>query len=248
MYWDYLLCAQYNRSGKNKLKCAFVRIRWIFSGAWFNVYLTCANSTCTELQLYYARSAWMLSNLDNPRGTDSHIIGHAFSEPAGLIRDMGLSDACAKSIESTDSVPANCAMRNRRGRNEVVVAGMPAARAWLVGRNAARGAHGWNRLPGSSATVWSRRAVLSRAGGYVQKFRTLPGFLWDPGSARQASCGGFRRSWAESSALKGLPAAHCDGCDRGQQFVRHSRAPASAFTNSLVSAEISRWICRSAHP
>ena len=64
----------------------------------------------TELhvQLYYARSAWMLSNLDNPRGTDSHLIGHAFSEPAGLIRGMGLSDACAKSIESTDSVPANC--------------------------------------------------------------------------------------------------------------------------------------------
>ena len=62
---------------------------------------------------------------------------------------------------------------------------MPAARAWLVGRNGARGAHGWNRLPGSSATVWSRRAVLLRAGGYVQKFRTLPGFLWDPGSARK---------------------------------------------------------------
>ena len=32
----------------------------------------------------------MLSNLDNPRGTDSHIIGHALSEPAGLIRGMGV--------------------------------------------------------------------------------------------------------------------------------------------------------------
>ena len=31
-----------------------------------------------------------LSNLDNPRGTDSHIIGHAFSEPPGLIRGMGV--------------------------------------------------------------------------------------------------------------------------------------------------------------
>ena len=56
----------------------------------------------------------MLSNLDNPRGTDSHIIGHALSEPAGLIRGMGLSDACAKSIESTDSVPATCATTRRK--------------------------------------------------------------------------------------------------------------------------------------
>ena len=31
-----------------------------------------------------------LSNLDNPRGTDSHIIGHAFSEPAGLITCRGV--------------------------------------------------------------------------------------------------------------------------------------------------------------
>ena len=31
LYWDYLLCAQYNWSGKNKLKCAYVRIRWIFT-------------------------------------------------------------------------------------------------------------------------------------------------------------------------------------------------------------------------
>ena len=105
----------------------------------------------------------MLSNLDNPRGTDSHIIGHAFSEPAGLIRGMGLSDACAKSIESTDSVPANCARRNCATENEVVVGAMPAARAWLVGRNAARGAHRWNWRPGSSATVWRKRAVLLRA-------------------------------------------------------------------------------------
>ena len=52
----------------------------------------------------------MLSNLDNPRGTDSHIIGHAFSEPAGLIRGMGLSDACA----TTDSVPATCATTRRK--------------------------------------------------------------------------------------------------------------------------------------
>ena len=27
--------------------------------AWFSLHLTCANSTCTELQLYYARSAWI---------------------------------------------------------------------------------------------------------------------------------------------------------------------------------------------
>ena len=67
----------------------------------------------------------MLSNLDNPRGTDSHLIGHAFSEPAGLIRGMGLSDACAKSIESTDSVPANCAIRNCATENEVVVGACP---------------------------------------------------------------------------------------------------------------------------
>ena len=44
---------------------------------------------------------------------------------------------------------------------------MLAARAWLVGRNAARGAHRWNRLPGSSATVWSRRAALLRATSVV---------------------------------------------------------------------------------
>ena len=132
--------------------------------------------------------------------------------------------------KSTDPLPAELRNAQQTGRNEVVVAGMPAARAWLVGRNAARGAHGWNRLPGSSATVWSRRAVLSRAGGYVQKFRTLPGFPWVPGSARQASCGGFRCSWAETSALTGLPAAHCDGCDRGRQFVRHSRAPPLVFS------------------
>ena len=31
-----------------------------------------------------------LWNLDNPRGTESHLIGHAFSEPAGLIRGMGV--------------------------------------------------------------------------------------------------------------------------------------------------------------
>ena len=133
-------------------------------------------------------------------------------------------------------------MRNCATENEVVVGAMPAARAWLVGRNAARGAHRWNWRPGSSATVWRKRAVLLRAGGYVQKFRTLPGFLWDPGSARQASCGGFRCTWAETSALTGLPAAHCDGCDRGQQFVRHSRAPALVFTNRLERAAIFSWI------
>ena len=44
--------------------------------------------------------------------------------------------------KSTDSVPATCARRSGPGQNEVVVAGMPAARAWLVGRNGARGAHG----------------------------------------------------------------------------------------------------------
>ena len=54
-------------------------------------------------------------------------------------------------------------MRNRPGRNEVVVVGMLAARAWLVDRNAARGAH----RPGSSATVWSRRVALLMAGGYA---------------------------------------------------------------------------------
>ena len=31
-----------------------------------------------------------LSNLDNPRGTESHLIGHAFSEPAGLITCRGV--------------------------------------------------------------------------------------------------------------------------------------------------------------
>ena len=67
-------------------------------------------------------------------------------------------------------------MRNCATENEVVVGAMPAARAWLVGRNAARGAHRWNWRPGSSATVWRKRAVLLRAGGYVQKFRTLQDF------------------------------------------------------------------------
>ena len=63
----------------------------------------------------------MLSNLDNPRGTDRHLIGHAFSEPAGLIKGMGLSDACAKSIESTDPLPAelrNFQLRNSHDRCE----------------------------------------------------------------------------------------------------------------------------------
>jgi hypothetical protein len=31
-----------------------------------------------------------LSNLDNPWGTNSHLIGHAFSEPAGLITCRGV--------------------------------------------------------------------------------------------------------------------------------------------------------------
>ena len=140
--------------------------------------------------------------------------------------------------KSIDPLPAELRNAQQTGRNEVVVAGMPAARAWLVGRNAARGAHRWNWRPGSSATVWRKRAVLLRAGGYVQKFRTLPGFPWVPGSARQASCGGFCCTWAETSALTGLPAAHCDGCDRGRQFVRHSQAPPLVFTNRLERVAI----------
>ena len=56
--------AYYARSiidlGKNKLICAYVGIRCIFSSAWFNhgfnFYLTCTNSTCTAVQMYYARS------------------------------------------------------------------------------------------------------------------------------------------------------------------------------------------------
>ena len=90
--------------------------------------------------------------------SDDHVF-RISAECLTLVRSL-LSDACAKSIESTDSVPANCAMRNYATKNEVVVGAMPAARAWLVGRNAARGAHRWNWLPGSSATVWRKRAVL----------------------------------------------------------------------------------------
>ena len=93
--------------------------------------------------------------------------------------------------KSTDPLPAELRNAQQTGRNEVVVAGMPAARAWLVGRNAARGAHRWNWLPGSSVTVWGTRAVLNRVGGYGREFRTLPGFSWVPGSARQANCGEF---------------------------------------------------------
>ena len=81
-----------------------------------------------------------LSNLDNPRGTESHIIGHAFSEPARLIRGQGVGRGVH--AKSTDSVPANCAMRNRPDRNEVVVAGMPAGRVGKYLNNC------WGIFPG----------------------------------------------------------------------------------------------------
>ena len=42
-----------------------------------------------------------LSNLDNPRGTDSHIIGHALSEPAGLITCRGVG-GCMRKIDRID--------------------------------------------------------------------------------------------------------------------------------------------------
>ena len=56
-----------------------------------------------------------LSNLDNPRGTDSHIIGHAFSEPAGLIRGKGVG-GCMQNRLIPSPRTAQCATALARMR------------------------------------------------------------------------------------------------------------------------------------
>ena len=80
-----------------------VQMYRLFSfGAFGSVYVICMVQLSSDLrkQYLYRTTAVLcaqcldISNLDNPRGTDSHIIGHAFSEPPGLIRGMGLSVAC----------------------------------------------------------------------------------------------------------------------------------------------------------
>ena len=57
-----------------------------------------------------------LSNLDNPRGTDSHIhvIGHAFSEPPRLIRGQGVRGVHAKSL--IPSPPSDCGRAGKSRR------------------------------------------------------------------------------------------------------------------------------------
>ena len=67
-------------------------------GAFGSVYVICMVQLSSDLrkQYLYRTTAVLcaqcldLWNLDNPRGTESHLIGHAFSEPAGLIRGMGV--------------------------------------------------------------------------------------------------------------------------------------------------------------
>ena len=56
-----------------------------------------------------------LSNLDNPRGTDSHIIGHAFSEPEVWDCLMHAQNRSNRLIPSP-----RIAMRNYATENEVV--------------------------------------------------------------------------------------------------------------------------------
>ena len=55
-----------------------------------------------------------LSNLDNPRGTDGHIIGHAFSEPPRLIRGQGVRGVHAKSL--IPSPPSDCGRAGKSRR------------------------------------------------------------------------------------------------------------------------------------
>ena len=76
-------------------------------GAFGSVYVICMVQLSSDLrkQYLYRNTAVLcaqcldLSNLDDPRGTDSHIIGHAFSEPPDLIRAMGLGLSVASKID-----------------------------------------------------------------------------------------------------------------------------------------------------
>ena len=65
-----------------------------------------------------------LSNLDNPRGTDSHIIGHAFSEPPRLIRGQGVGGCMQNRLIPS---PLSDCGRARKSRREMggQVAGAP---------------------------------------------------------------------------------------------------------------------------
>ena len=57
-----------------------------------------------------------LSNLDNPRGTDSHIIGHAFSEPPGLITCRGVGGCMQNRLIPS---PLSDCGRARKSRREM---------------------------------------------------------------------------------------------------------------------------------